>query len=122
MDGLDFNSLGTLYGFAQTTGDLYTINTSNGATTLVGISGTEPDGLAGLTFDSMDNLFAITRDGLLHSMDANNADATLIGDTGLSEVSGLSALNGVPEPGTLVLLGMSLAAVGAASRRRRARA
>ena len=120
MDGMDFNSADVLYGLSQFDSDLYTINTSNGVATLVGNTGISSNFLAGLTFDSNDNLFAINRAGVLYSLNASNGNSTFLFDTGLSEVGGLSALNtapSVPEPTTVLLLGLGLAGLGFARKR-----
>lgn len=111
IDGADFFA-DTLYGLSQgTSSDLYTIDTATGATTLVGLSNINTGFLAGLTFDSNGALFAITFGGDLYSVNPLNGAASLLGNTGLTAVSGLTALDAlqpepVPEPASIALLGI----------------
>lgn len=121
FDGLDFNSANVLYGLEQNSGRLFTVDATTGARTLVGNTGFSTGGLGGLTFDAMDNLYAITNGGALYGINAGTGASTFLFNTGLSRVSGLSALQrtaAVPEPATLGLLGLSLLGFGAARRKR----
>jgi hypothetical protein len=121
FDGADFNSANVLYGLEQNGGGLFTIDTTTGARTLVGPMGFSSGGLGGLTFDALDNLYAITNGGTLYGVNAATGASTRLFDTGLRSVSGLSAIvpvAAVPEPATLGLFGMSLLGLGLMRRRR----
>ncbi len=111
MDGLALASNGTLYGLSQDTSQLYTIDTSTGASTLVGSSGMpNTDDRGGLTFGPGDILYAAFDDSLWTFNTATGA-ATLIGAIGFNDVAGITYLDTlpVPEPGTLILLTGALA-------------
>ena len=108
MDGLDLQPVtGVLFGLNQTNNDLYTIDTNNGDTSLVGNTGILIGILAGLTFDASGALYGINETGALYTINPNNGSAALLGNTGLSDVSGLSALQRaqpiIPEPSTFVI-------------------
>ncbi len=111
MDGLDFQpATDVLYGLSQASspgvgGSLFTINLTTATTTEVGASGiTTQGGLAGLTFDEAGDLYAITEDGRLFSVNQSTGGASLLWTTELSQVSGLSSVRGVvPEPTSIVM-------------------
>ena len=114
FDGSDFQpGTDTYYGLQQNfafDSDLYTIDTSSAAATLVGLTGISDGRLGGLTFSSPTDLFAVTFTGLLYRLDPDDGSATLLGDTGLDFVWGLSALEPViPEPTTFLLTSTGLA-------------
>jgi hypothetical protein len=72
----------TLYGSSYHTaaGDLYTINPTNGAVTVVGVSGVDYDDFGSTTT----GLYAIGTNADLYSINGISGAATLIGATGLS--------------------------------------
>jgi hypothetical protein len=109
IDGLDFDGKDVLYGLSQgyqSNYELYTINQTNGNTTLVGDTGmtyTGPAALAGLTFASDGTLYAVMNNSL-YTLNPGNGAPTLVGAIGFNNVSGLTAV--IPEPATVVLLGL----------------
>lgn len=113
IDGLAQDSLGTLFGISQGVSDLYVIDTTTAAITLVGGTGVGGSGLGGLGFASDGTLYAIIADAL-YSIDKTTGVATLKGATGFSGVSGLAILPSggvpppvVPEPGAWAMLAAS---------------
>jgi PEP-CTERM motif len=118
MDGLDFSPSDVLYGIAQTSNILYTIDQTTGATTFIGDPGiSDLDFLAGLAFRSDGVLFAELNDSL-YTINPSNGQATLIGLIGFDNLSGLSFVQSpIPEPSTFLLLGAGLAGVGLLRRR-----
>jgi len=97
MDGLDFDGSGVLYGLNQPVGiggvyELYTINQTTGATTLVGSTGVTVSGaVGGLTFAPDGTLYAELNDSLYRLNPATGA-ATLVGPIGFSGIAGLTAV------------------------------
>jgi hypothetical protein len=101
--------------------DLYTIDTSTGATTTIGAFGVPGSGRLGLAFDGNNNSLylniATTGSGTLYSLNRSTGAATLIGSNGVTNGDGIDGLadfadiNGaspVPEPAStlpLLLLG-----------------
>ena len=77
--------------------------------TLVGNPGIVDQGvLAGLTFDGAGLLYAITSGGDLYQLNPTDGSGSLLWETGLQGVSGLSALwvptdQRVPEPGSIAI-------------------
>lgn len=109
MDGLDFNGSGVLYGLSQGGTNLYTINQTTGATTLVGSTSLQLAYLGGLTFTSDGTLYAVINDSL-YTINAGTGAATLVGAIGYDNISGLTAV--VPLPGAVLLGILGLSAVG----------
>ena len=110
MDGLDFNGSDVLYGISQTSANLFTINQTTGATTVVGATGfTSSSGLSGLTYTSDGTLYGVINNAL-YTINTSTGAATLVGAIGFNNVSGLTAV--VPVPGAVLLGILGLSAVG----------
>ncbi len=116
LEALAFSSTGVLYGLGKNDGDLYTINTTTGAMSLlgnVGVSIGSPTG--GLAFAPNGTLYA-TLDDALYTINTTTGQATAVGGmatyNGYDTISGLAFTPGtVPEPSSIVLSGMFLATV-----------
>lgn len=131
MDGLAFTKADVLYGMSQGVSQsginsLYTINTTTGATTLVGSMGVANSSSVGGFEISRKGVAYATFNGNLYRVDLATGDATLIGNTGFSNLSGLAFVRtgggggggGVPEPGTWALLAGASAGLLALRRNR----
>ena len=111
--------------YATGGGSLYTVSTSGGAATLIGAMGLGITGnRIGLAYDEDTNtLYANSGDTQsLYTLNVGTGAAVLVGlnNVGNAVVDGLAWYSGpdvIPEPTTLALLGLGLAAV--ARRRRR---
>lgn len=121
IDGLAFDSGDVLFALGQQDdNDLYTVDQSTGALTLIGATGVDgSNSLGGLDFLGS-KLYAVINDSL-YTIDTATGTASLIGATGFTQVSGIAFLevNGTPEPGSLGLLGLGLGLAGLAGSRRR---
>jgi len=116
IDGLDFNADDVLYGLSQTSYNLYIINQTTAAPTLVGPTGLISwNVLGGLTFSSDGTLYAALNDAL-YTLDPATGAASLIGPIGYNNVSGLTAV--VPIPGAIVLCGIGAVLVNRLRRKK----
>jgi len=110
IDGFAFDASDVLFALGQTPDDnLYTVNQTTGALTLIGATGVVgASNLGGLDFVGS-TLYAVINDSL-YSLDPTTGAATLVGPTGFAQVSGLAHLSpsSVPEPATLLLVGTAL--------------
>lgn len=103
LSGLAYN--GTMYAIAGGTGpaNLYTINLTTGAATLVGNTGIQA---GSLEFGPDGNLYAGTTGALggrLYRIIPLTGASTLVGSTGFADVTGLTLVNQIPEPATILL-------------------
>ena len=101
---------------------LNTINPANGLSTgFVNISAI-PGLFNSLAFDPTDQLFGISRGGSavggLMAIDLGTETATLLGNSGIQNLSAIAFSMDVPEPTALSLFGFALAGLGVARRRR----
>jgi hypothetical protein len=141
FDGIAFNSTGTLYGLSREVANgpgsfidsLYTLNTTNGTPTLVGLTGINDSTLnafAGLAFSSNGTLYAIVGNTVasrLYTINPATGAATLVNPILISgnPVGGIEGMTffttgpppSVPEPGTFGLISGALGLLVAIRRR-----
>jgi DNA-binding beta-propeller fold protein YncE len=119
-----FNNLGydsdndVMYMTNSNTDSLYRINRATGVPTLVGALGgpTNPNGLAYNFVNKTMYLIDNTTD-VLYTLNLTTGAATAVGSTGTGNLLGLMYYDPIPEPGTMLAVGVGLAAL---ARRRRA--
>ncbi len=103
-----------LYGYDSSTEALYTIDTSDASTELVGFSGSSLGAIGGMDFNADGSILLLSSGDDLFTVDINDGSLEAAGNVGLN-TSALSYR--VPAPSSLALLGVGGLA---AARRRRA--
>lgn len=130
LEALAFDPSGTLFGLGKLDGNLYRFtDLATGALTLVGNVGVDVGSPVGaLTFDAGGTLFA-TLDDKLYTLDPTTAAATPVGSSDPNDMVGFSSISGlafapaaavVPEPSSVLLLGLGAGALGIVLRGRSA--
>ena len=103
---------GLLYGYDSSSEGLYTIDTTDGSTTLIGLSGESLGAIGGMDFNDDGSVLLLSSGDDLFTVDITDGSLTAAGNIGLNS----SALSfRVPTPGTAALLGLG----GLAATRRR---
>jgi hypothetical protein len=119
LEALAFNAYGVLYGLGKDDGNLYTINTTTGAMSLVGNVGVSVFGdTGGLSFSSNGTLYATINDAL-YTISTVNGSATAVDPANPSVGIGYSTISGlafgpatVPEPSSIILSGLAFSSMG----------
>ncbi len=113
LESIAFGPGGVLYGLGKLDGNLDTVDPTNGALNLVGNVGVTLGSPVGAISFSGGTLFA-TLDDSLDSLSTSTGAATAVGPgfspaVGFSSISGLAFPAGVPEPASLILVGLGVA-------------
>ncbi len=116
VSGLAFSASGALLAFDQSgvRDAVYRIDTATGATTLVGLTGTQSEGVGALESSADFGTVWLVDGSSLYTLNQETGTASLIGATGVSGISGLAL---VPAPGAAAVLALGGVVAG---RRRRA--
>ena len=111
-----------LYGLDFDDGDLYSIDKTTGVTTTLGSFGALSADITGFGIDSTGNFYASVGRGVgdIFALNIATFSASLVGDAFAGSVSDIAfEHSNVPEPSTLVLALVGIAAAAVASRKRR---
>jgi len=127
IEALAFGPNGTLYGLGKLDGNLYSINPTTAATTLIGSTGVSVGGPTGSLALASDGTLYATLDDKLYTLNRSNGAATAVGTpfdpatdtgTGFASISGLAlTVSPIPEPSSLVLTGLGVVGACAVFRR-----
>jgi hypothetical protein len=108
--------------YATGGGGLYTVDTDTGTSTRVGDMGfSEIPYEIGLAYDEIEDiLYANVAGDGLYTLDVNTGEGTFIGANGVGGIDGLTwmAPQRIPEPATLALMGLGLAGIGFARKKK----
>ncbi|WP_435005436.1 PEP-CTERM sorting domain-containing protein [Tundrisphaera lichenicola] len=119
-----------LYGLGKLDNTIYTIDTTTALATIVGnlfADPNDPDAALGSPIESLTSgpngqLFA-TLDDRLFKIDVATGRASAVGSSGIgfSSISGITYVSTVPEPSSILLVGIGMAAIFGCRRSRRPR-
>jgi hypothetical protein len=84
--GMEYdNTHGILYATGSD-GSLYTVSTSTGTSTLIGLTGVDTSTYVGLAYDECNEILYLNDGGQLYTLDINTGAATLVGSNGVDDI------------------------------------